>query len=161
MDLCVLCGTLLELLKKKGETLAVSESCTGGMIASALVGFAGCSEVFHGGTVVYTNKLKHELLGVPEDIFSGPGAVSAECIEAMLNGTLAVLQVSCAIAVSGIAGPGGAVPGKPVGTVFIGAAAGEKKKIVRLALSGSRDEVRTQSACEAVKLLTDLLQGIQ
>ena len=160
MTLHELCGTLLETLKAGGHTLAVAESCTGGMIASAIVAHAGCSDSFLGGAVVYTNRLKHDILGVPDEIFSGPGAVSAECVEAMLTGTLAVMHSDCAIAVSGIAGPGGAVPGKPVGTVYIGAAFGEKRKVVRLNISGSRDDVRTKSACEAVELLIDAVRGI-
>ena len=157
-ELETVCGVLLDELRKHGNKLAVAESCTGGLIAASLVSHSGCSDCFSGGAVVYSNELKHAILGVPCDIFDKYGAVSEECIGAMLRGTLEHLNCDCAIAVSGIAGPGGGLPGKPVGTVYIGAALKSEQKILRLELTGGRNSVRVQAACKAVELTIDLIK---
>lgn len=153
-----LCRELVERLRTLGETLGTAESCTGGMIASAVTDIAGCSDVFKGGTVVYSNELKHRLMGVDERILRSCGAVSEECVSALLDGVAGVLGCGCGIAVSGIAGPGGGLPDKPVGTVFVGVLFRGRRHIEKLALKGSRSEVRHAASVRAVGLAVETIK---
>ena len=105
-----------------GLTLAVAESCTGGLVGHRLTGIAGSSAFFERGVVVYSNRAKQELLGVPEEILRVHGAVSRPCAEAMVRGICERAGAPCGLAITGIAGPDGGTPTKPVGTVFIGVA---------------------------------------
>lgn len=107
-----------QVLAARGHRLAVAESCTGGWICQSITDVAGSSVWFDRGWVTYSNASKTELLGVPATILERHGAVSEETVLAMVKGVLRVCHVDCALAVSGIAGPGGAIPGKPVGTVW-------------------------------------------
>ncbi len=115
-DLALLVGNLL---RKKGCTLGTAESCTGGEIAHQLTSFAGASDYFKGSIVAYSNEIKHNVLQVDKQILEQEGAVSQEVVCQMANNILKLLDVAYAIAVSGIAGPGGGTPQKPVGTVWI------------------------------------------
>ena len=108
-------------LKKHSLTLGTAESCTGGMIAEAVTSLPGSSQIFSGSIVSYSNAVKAKQLDVPEEILETYGAVSSQCVEAMVKGAAKALEVDAAVAVSGIAGPDGGTPEKPVGLVFIGA----------------------------------------
>ena len=106
-------------LRTRGWRLATAESCTGGLIAAACTSLAGSSEWFERGFVTYSNEAKTALLGVPPALIAAHGAVSEEVARAMVQGALQHAPVQLAVAVTGIAGPGGAVPGKPVGTARV------------------------------------------
>ena len=108
-----------ECLRTRGERLVTAESCTGGLIAAACTSVAGSSDWFERGFVTYSNEAKVELLGVPAALISAHGAVSEPVVLAMADGALAHAPAHWSLAVTGIAGPGGAVPGKPVGTVWL------------------------------------------
>jgi len=111
-----------ELLKEKGLKLCLAESCTGGYISHLITSIAGSSAYYNGGVIPYHNDFKHTLLNVDEDVFLKHGAVSKECVEAMVVGVMTSLKGNAAIAVSGIAGPSGATADKPVGTTWIAVA---------------------------------------
>ena len=116
-----------ELLKKKKLTVSTAESCTGGSIAARLTSIAGSSEYFNGSVVAYSNEVKMGLLHVSSETLEQHGAVSEETVIEMVKGAMKTLKTDCAVATSGIAGPGGGTPEKPVGTVWI--AAGYKNEI--------------------------------
>ncbi|GAP38284.1 CinA family protein [Piscinibacter sakaiensis] len=107
---------------RRGERMVTAESCTGGLIAAACTARAGSSDWFERGLVTYSNEAKTELLGVPAALIAAHGAVSGPVVEAMAAGALAAARADWSVAVTGIAGPGGAVPGKPVGTVWLAVA---------------------------------------
>lgn len=131
-------------LTRQGLRLATAESCTGGGIAARLTDLAGCSAWFEGGAVVYSNRLKEQLLGVKQDTLARYGAVSEEVVAEMAEGALKHLGVEVAVAVSGIAGPGGGSAEKPVGTVcFAWGRAGEPVETVTHLLAGDRAAVRS------------------
>lgn len=153
-ELEALARTVLERCRARGWTLATAESCTGGMIAAALTAIAGSSDVVERGFVTYSNAAKSELLGVAPDLIAAHGAVSAEVAAAMAAGALAHAPVDLAVSVTGIAGPGGATPGKPVGLVFMGLARrGEAPTTERHVFAGDRAAVRAQSVARALELL--------
>lgn len=110
------------MLKSKGKTMAAAESCTGGLISHLMTSVAGCSDYYKGSVTSYANEVKTGVLGVPQEIIAEHGAVSEECVCAMAKGVLKTLDTDYAVATSGIAGPGGATPGKPVGMAWIAAA---------------------------------------
>jgi nicotinamide-nucleotide amidase len=147
------------LLKAGKATLALAESCTGGLIAKLVTDLAGSSEWFERGLVTYSNRAKQELLGVAPDLIAQHGAVSRECCEAMVRGLLVMTPADWAVAVTGIAGPAGGSAEKPVGLVYVGwghrAGAIE---IERLQLSGSREQIRSASAEAALEGLAQRLQ---
>lgn len=111
-----------ELLKAKNLSLSTAESCTGGGIAALITSVPGSSEYFNGGIVAYSNDVKMSLLHVSPGTLEKYGAVSRETVTEMVKGVMKTLKTDCAVATSGIAGPGGSTPGKPVGTVWIAAA---------------------------------------
>lgn len=115
----LLAERVLQLLRERGETLATAESCTGGLIASMLTRIPGSSDAFHAGFVTYSNAVKHAVLGVCSDTLARHGAVSEPVVQQMAEGAMARADADYAIAVSGIAGPDGGTPDKPVGTVWI------------------------------------------
>lgn len=145
------------LLAARGWMLALAESCTGGMLASAITDIPGASAWFAGGIVSYANQAKHDLLDVSPATLSAHGAVSGETVAEMLAGARRRFAAEAAIAVSGIAGPGGAVPGKPVGTVFIGVSVGETTQIARHLFPGNRHTVRLRAMGTAFALARRLL----
>ncbi len=149
---------LFARLEEKHWLLATAESCTGGIIAGAVTDFAGASAVFRGGAVVYSNELKTRLLGVPEELLTRHGAVSAECAGAMARGAAERLGAECAIAVTGIAGPGGGTPEKPVGLVYIGVQAGPHVRVEECRFNGDRRTVRERTRARAFLILRELLQ---
>ncbi len=148
---------LVAELRRQSRTLALAESCTGGWAAKCITDVAGGSAVFECGLVTYSNASKMALLGVPGELLEAHGAVSREVVEAMARGALDASGADLAGAVSGIAGPGGGTPAKPVGTVWFGWAArgGEcRSRMVRL--DGGRDAVRRQSVVTLLRGLLDL-----
>jgi nicotinamide-nucleotide amidase len=146
-----------QLLARR-QKLAIVESCTGGLIAQLCTGVAGSSKWFERGLVTYSNQAKQELLGVPAEILQRTGAVSAETVQAMVQGLLERAPVQWAIAVSGIAGPDGGTADKPVGTVWIAwAGSGVAASCSRFLFTGDRDTVRRLSAQAALEGLLQLL----
>ena len=146
-----------DLLLQKGKTVSLAESCTGGMIAAALVGCPGVSEALLEGCVCYSNEAKQRTLGVLTETLRDHGAVSAECALEMVHGICDYTGSDTAIAVTGIAGPGGGTAAKPVGTVYIAALADGKARVEHHVFAGDRLMVRTQTAVRALNLLMELI----
>lgn len=146
-----------DLLLQKGKTVSLAESCTGGMIAAALVGCPGVSEALLEGCVCYSNEAKQRTLGVLTETLRDHGAVSAECALEMVHGICDYTGSDTAIAVTGIAGPGGGTALKPVGTVYIAAIADGKARVEHHVFAGDRLMVRTQTAVRALNLLMELI----
>jgi nicotinamide-nucleotide amidase len=144
-------------LLAKGQMMATAESCTGGMIAAACTDLAGSSAWFERGFVSYSNAAKTELLGVPEALIAEHGAVSEPVVRAMAQGALQHSHAQVAVAVTGVAGPGGGSLDKPVGSVWFGwaTAAGVKTQLRRL--DGDRQQVRQATVQHALQGLNDLL----
>lgn len=157
-------SALVELCKEKGVSVGFAESLTGGMISSSIVNIPGASAVFKGAVVSYTNEIKERVLGVSEDIITANTEVSAECAEAMAIGAARTLGVELVISVTGIAGPTGELPGKPVGTVYMGYYYegpdffGELTGSVRLNLTGDRATIRTGTVLAALDLASKLVK---
>lgn len=142
------------------QRMATAESCTGGLIAKVLTDLAGSSAWFERGIVSYSNEAKAELLGVPETTIARHGAVSGPTVIAMADGLRARAPVQWTVSVSGIAGPTGEVPGKPVGTVFIGwSGVGIASASSRFQFEGDRDAVRRRTVDAALAGLIDLLDA--
>lgn len=140
-----------EALVRRGWRLATAESCTGGLVSGLLTSRPGCSAWFECGFVTYSNAAKSYQLDVPAALIDAVGAVSAEVVEAMVAGALKRSCADVALAISGIAGPGGAVPGKPVGTVFIAWGDRDGETSSRCFwFSGEREAVRWQAAEQAL-----------
>lgn len=149
--------TVLERFRAAGLTVATAESCTGGLIAAALTDIAGSSDVFERGFVTYSNEAKSELLGVPAGLIDVQGAVSAEVARAMAEGALIHSRADIAISVTGVAGPGGGSPEKPVGLVFVGGARREQAAVAeRHRFTGDRGAIRGQSVVAALTLALSL-----
>jgi nicotinamide-nucleotide amidase len=150
---------VFELCRVRKFTLTTAESCTGGLVAAAITDIPGSSDVFDRGFVTYSNEAKKVLLGVSNDLLTKHGAVSAECAKAMALGALNAAGTSIAVSITGIAGPGGGSPEKPVGLVFMAAASRETKFHTRECRFGDlgRDEVRRRSVIAAFALLEELL----
>ena len=146
-------------LGARGERLAAAESCTGGLIAAACTARAGSSDWFERGFVTYSNEAKTELLGVPAALIGAHGAVSEEVARAMVAGALGHAHATLAVAVTGIAGPGGAVPGKPVGTVWLAWGRAGAVQAERLQLPGDRDAVRGATVAAALQRLAEAAES--
>ena len=149
---------LAAALRRRGWLLAAAESCTGGLIAAACTAQSGSSDWFERGFVTYSNAAKVELLGVPLPLIEAHGAVSAEVVLAMLDGALRRAPVQLAVAVTGIAGPSGAVPGKPVGTVWLAWGTPAQRHHELLQLSGDRGQVRSATVRVALQRLQALTE---
>ncbi len=137
---------VVKLLAQKEKTLATAESVTGGLVTERLTRVPGVSEWFHGGIVAYTNRVKAELLDVPQQLLDEKGAVSAEVAEAMAVGCRARLGTDLAVSTTGIAGPGGATADKPVGLVYVGFAWDGGVSSASFSWAGTRAEVRSRTA---------------
>ena len=151
---------LTDLLRSKGLRMSSAESCTGGLIGAAMTDLPGSSDVFLGSAVTYSNEAKQAILGVREETLKAHGAVSEETVREMVLGSMEVYRSDVAVAVTGIAGPGGATETKPVGLVYIGAADGPRVVVTRNVFKGDRQSVRDQTVRAALSLLTDLIRGI-
>ena len=151
-----LAEAVLRACRAGGLHVATAESCTGGMVAAALTAIAGSSDVVERGFVTYSNEAKNELLGVPAALLAAHGAVSGEVAAAMAAGALTHAPVELAVSVTGIAGPGGATPGKPVGLVWFGCARkGGAVTIEKQVFPGDRAAVRLAAARRALELLLE------
>lgn len=153
-ELDVQVTTLGDALRASGRHLATAESCTGGLIAAACTGIAGSSDWFERGFVTYSNEAKTEMLGVPAVLIAAHGAVSAEVVRAMAEGALAKSRADLAVAVTGVAGPGGGSRDKPVGTVWFSLARkGGGTDVELLRLHGDRAAIRQQTVAFALQRL--------
>ena len=151
---------LLDLCRARKLKIVAAESCTGGLVAATLTEIAGSSDVFERGFVTYSNQAKIAMLGVPAAVLEAHGAVSRETAEAMAAGALAHAPADLAVSITGIAGPGGAVPGKPVGLVHFGGATRGGRLLHRERRYGDigRAEVRHASVVEALAMLRELAE---
>ncbi len=145
-------------LQSKGWLLATAESCTGGGVGQAITEIAGSSEWFDCGFITYSNASKSELLDVQAALLAQHGAVSEEIAAAMAQGALSNSNAHVTVSTTGIAGPGGAVPGKPVGTICFGWASNDATHTERLVFAGDRRAVREQTVAHALKGLLRFLE---
>jgi nicotinamide-nucleotide amidase len=145
------------LLRQAGLTVAVAESCTGGLVGKRFTDIPGSSDYFLGGVTAYSNEVKTRVLGVPAHVLEGHGAVSAEVAAAMAEGVQRLLGSDCALSTTGVAGPGGGTEEKPVGLVFIAGVVGGNTEVERLLLFGRRDQIRKRAAGSADLLRRRLL----
>jgi nicotinamide-nucleotide amidase len=150
-------ATILDVLRARRQRLAVAESCTGGLLGGRITAVPGSSDVFAGGIVAYADDVKRELLGVPAALINAHGAVSEEVVLAMAAGAQQRFGVDAALAVTGIAGPGGGTADKPVGTVWLAARLGTAARALRRVFPGDRGEIRARSAQAALDLLRRLM----
>lgn len=148
---------VLDACRERGLSLAAAESCTGGLVAAGLTAVPGSSEVFRGGVVAYDDRVKVEQLGVAEEILAAHGAVSAETAEAMAVGGRTTFGADVAVSVTGIAGPGGGTPEKPVGLVFLHAQGPGGDKRLEIHFPGDREAVRRRATAAALHLVRRLL----
>ena len=148
---------VLDACRTRGLTLGTAESCTGGLVAARLTDVAGASDVFRGSIVAYENEVKEHMLGVSGSLLAEHGAVSAEVAAAMAHGARERLGVDVAVSVTGVAGPGGGTPEKPVGLVFLHVVGPMGELPLRIELPGGRDVIRSRSAVAALHLLRRLL----
>ena len=161
-DLRRAASRVLERCRAHGLTVATAEACTGGLVAGTLTEIAGSSDVVDRGFVTYSDAAKEAMLGVPAAILKRHGAVSRKTAEAMATGALAHAPVDLAVAITGIAGPGGGSADKPVGLVHFAAAARDGRLIHREKRFGDvgRSEVRLRSVAEALAMLEELAGGV-
>lgn len=157
-DILELSAKVGHALQAKGLLLVTAESCTGGGVAQAITEVAGSTAWFDCGFVTYSNASKTELLDVPAALIAQLGTVSEEVASAMASGALANSNAHVALSTTGIAGPSGAVPGKPVGTVCFGWARGETVQTERLVFAGDRQAVREQTVVHALQGLLRMIE---
>lgn len=150
LDVQTLVARLGESLLLRGGRMATAESCTGGLVASTLTDVPGSSRWFEGGVVAYDNRVKMRLLGVPEETLIRHGAVSQACVESMANGVCELMDVPVALAISGIAGPDGGTPDKPVGLVWMAWRVYRRVWSREYRFQGTRREIKEKSVREAV-----------
>ena len=148
---------VLELCRARGWTLATAESCTGGMVAARLTSVPGSSDVFLGSVIAYADEVKKRELGVPAETLAADGAVSAEAAAAMATGARARLRTDVAVAVTGVAGPGGGTAEKPVGLVYVHAETPESSHGIGFTYGQDRDSIRRRATVAALHLLRRLL----
>ncbi len=160
-DIVAAAKDLLAICKEKNLLIATAESCTAGLIAGTLTEIPGVSSILDRGYVTYSNEAKHEMLGVSRDILKTHGAVSAQTAQAMARGVLGHSRVHLAVSVTGIAGPDGGSPEKPVGLVYFAAASRTGKIVDAEKRYGNvgRSQVRKQSVLQAFKMLHELAKG--
>ena len=148
-----------ELLRRRGLTLAVAESCTGGLLGHLITNVPGSSDYFLGGVVAYSDQAKERLLGVRRETLQREGAVSEATAREMARGVRERFNSDLALAVTGIAGPGGGTPEKPVGLVCIALATADSERVERQVWEGDRLQNKLQSARRALELLREHLEG--
>ena len=150
---------IIKILKKKRIKLSVAESCTGGMLSSAITSVSGSSKVFTMGLVTYANQSKNRLLKVPKQIIKKHGAVSIQCCFSMVNNLKKISKSNIAISVTGIAGPGGGTKQKPVGLVYIGIKKANKVKINRyLFKKKDRNKIQKAAVKKSLELILKILK---
>lgn len=148
---------IVALLAKKNLKLTTAESCTGGMIAAALINVPGISDYYDEGYITYANKAKCKLLAVDEKVLNEKGAVSREVAEMMARGAAKASGAEAAIAVTGIAGPGGGTKEKPVGLVYIGCYLSGQVAVTENHFEGNRTQIRQKTTEAALQLMYDCL----
>lgn len=159
-EIHTLSETVLATCRAARVRLATAKSCTGGLVAAALTDIAGSSDVVERGFVTYSNEAKTELLGVPVEMIAAHGAVSAQVATAMVQGALARAPVDLAVSITGIAGPGGATKGKPVGLVYFGIARKSgPARVERHTFHGDRAAVRAAATERALELLLEAVRS--
>jgi nicotinamide-nucleotide amidase len=160
-DLKAQAQALLDICRSRKLTIATAESCTGGLLAATLTEIPGSSDVFDRGFVTYSNKSKQTMLGVPGAILTSQGAVSRATAEAMAAGALVNSGVHLAVSITGIAGPGGGLPGKPIGLVHVAGASDLGRSLHEECRFGDigRSEVRWASVAVALRMLHELAQA--
>ena len=146
-----------KVLEQRSLTLAVAESCTGGRLGDAITDVPGSSTYFLGGVISYSNEAKFSLLGVDRSTLESMGAVSEEVALMMADGVRKRLGASIGVGITGIAGPTGATPAKPVGLVYIAVSSSERSFSARSVFAGSRSEVKAQAVLKALEMLSELL----
>lgn len=152
-----LAAVLLETLRRGRHRLGVAESCTGGMLAERITAIPGASDTFIGGVVAYADVIKTAALKVPLETLEAHGAVSEETVRAMAEGAQRLFSVDCTIAVTGIAGPGGGTPEKPVGTVWLAARVHTTTRAMKRVFPGDREEIRRRAAQAGLDVLRRML----
>src|SRR5206468_2999727 len=148
-----LAAVVLDLCRRRKQTIAVAESCTGGLLGARLTAIPGSSDVVLGGVIAYDNAVKRSMLGVSEEDLRAHGAVSEPVARQMAAGAAARFKSPVSLAVTGIAGPGGGTSDRPVGTVWIAVSLREEVEARRFSLIGDRDEIRRRSAQAALEML--------
>jgi nicotinamide-nucleotide amidase len=148
---------VLDACRARGLTLATAESCTGGLMASRLTSVPGSSDVFLGSVVSYANSVKQSELGVPAAVLEAHGAVSAETAAAMAHGVRDRLGADVGVSITGIAGPGGGTPEKPVGLVYLCASGPDGERALDFVVPGDRETVRGRATVAALHLVRSLV----
>ncbi len=148
-----------DLLRGKGWTLSIAESCTGGLVSDLVTNVPGSSDYFEGGIVSYSNLAKVELLGVPPAYMKRYGAVSSQVAIRMAEGIRKAFHTTLGVSTTGIAGPGGGSRKKPVGLVFIAVSSGKRMIVKKEKLKGSRREIKKASARRSLKYLYDFIKN--
>lgn len=148
-----LVDSVVQALRARGQTVSFAESCSGGLLSSKLTALAGVSDVYMGSVVAYSNEVKANVLKVGEPALKAYGAVSLPVARAMASGVRNLIGTTWSLSITGIAGPGGGSPSKPVGTVCIGIAGPAIDRAVQLQFAGSRSVIQQASSDEALRLL--------
>jgi len=146
-----------DLLRKKGWTLSIAESCTGGLLCDRITDISGSSNYFMGGMVTYSNESKEKHLGVPMDEIKRYGAVSPQVARKMAQGVRKAFGTTFGLSTTGVAGPKGGTKEKPVGLVFIGMSNGRRTLVIKLNLKGSRRKIKGKAAEKALKFFYERL----
>lgn len=154
-DINALSQEIVKLFAERGIRLATAESCTGGMISAAVTAVSGSSAVIEFGLCSYSNRIKHEVLGVTDDTLALHTEYSCECAEEMAQGARRVSGADIAVSTTGVAGPTGGTESAPVGTVFIGVSAENRTESRRFLYEGNRGEVRAAAVRDALRILLD------
>ena len=150
---------IVEELKRRGYTITTAESCTGGLLAGRLLNVSGASEVYNEGHITYSNEAKERLLGVQHDTLQKYGAVSFQTAEEMALGAASAANAEVGLSTTGIAGPTGGTPEKPVGLVYVGCAVCGEVKVQECRFKGSREENRNAAVEAALELLWNILSN--
>ncbi len=145
------------LLREKGFSLSLAESCTGGLASSAITDVSGSSDYFKGSVVAYDNEVKKKLLGVTPDILEEYGAVSSQCALSMAAGVMGLFKTDASIAITGIAGPGGGTIRKPVGTVYVAVRVKDKTQVKKFLFKGTRRSIKKEAVESALAMLSKAL----
>lgn len=153
-----LSAAVVAACKQRGLTLGTAESLTGGMIAASVASISGASSVLMGGVVSYDPRVKHEVLGVSQDVIDGVGVVSEPCARQMAEGARRALKVDVAVSATGVAGPTGGTPQAPVGTVYLGVCGPRGTRVERRQFAGDRQAVREQSAARALEMAIEEIE---
>lgn len=152
-----LAAEIVRVAGERGLTVSTAESCTAGMVASAIADIPGASAVLRGGAVTYCDEIKHHVLGVSEETLAAHTAVSYETAREMASGSRSLFSADVAVSLTGYAGPGGGTPEDPAGTVYIGTCDNLLTESTRFTFEGTRNEVRVKAAVKALELVLSRL----